>query len=456
MQSDLPSPTLQGEPLPEKTFGAELNQDNVSESEELRRAAHKVVRRHEKLVQSTQEVDVLLDRAIYAWECRRHKDRFAQESMSKFMDAANALVTHTLPSPQDSLGHLNQLLQQAQRDTQAVTEETVSSRAIEEELSIKQSRLRRKEKAFTRAVQDILGTLGSRGVLSARSVSAEASPSVSPRGSNISPSVHPQLESFYAKVAEVRNLHERLADYQTDYEEEQVNRQLRRDQGHSPEQPDEDFQAAYLREVQPIESALTEASKTLEDLQTECLHKGLLARETLSDLLGDPIDLAAFAAETNETPVGRTPSFPGLELPVITPATLPLLQLEQMSGRDEEKRVRYIGGGVDDIPLFFPARRRENEAEERVNEWLQRAESPNHGSCTCTPTCEHHSTGLHSGSSASSWPMTNRGPGKNSSGPISPLSDTVARGTHNGERHPLTAFPLQLPDPALKRRRSNP
>ena len=130
-----------------------------------------------------------------------------------------------------------------------------------------------------------------------------------------------------------------------------MTRKLRRDQDHSPKQPDEDFQAAYLREVQATESALAEASKTLEDLPMACLEKGMLARETISDLRGDPIDLAASAAEANETPAERTPFLffsQGFELPVVTAATLPLLQLKQMSGREKEKRVRSFGAGVDD------------------------------------------------------------------------------------------------------------
>lgn len=178
-----------------------------------------------------------------------------------------------------------------------------------------QSRSRRKKRAFTRAVQVVLRILGSRGPLSIQSVSAEDSQGTSPHD-DIPSSIHPQLESFYAKVAGVRNLRERLADYQTEYEEELANRQLRRDEG----------------------------------------------------LIGDPADLAGFAAEALETPAEQTPSFPGLEPSVITPATMPPLQLEQMPGGNEEQQVRYMGEGLGDMLLFYPVQRRANEAGDRVNE----------------------------------------------------------------------------------------
>lgn len=43
------------------------------------------------------------------------------------------------------------------------------------------------------------------------------------------------------------------------FEEEKVNRQLRQDQGQSPEHSDEEFEATYTKQIQDARSALTDA-----------------------------------------------------------------------------------------------------------------------------------------------------------------------------------------------------
>ena len=269
-------------PLPEDHYGDEdpattahesTNGRTNSDYSRFRNAAQEVVNRQAKLDHLRQDVEVLRDSANYAWECKKHQYRFVQSSTAKFVEAAREMLIEVPLGP--SLELLSQILEQVQGDIKVVTDQIESSTAAEEKLGNKQFRLRRREQKFAAAVQETLRTLSDQGNLTRRS--SEIASSNGTSQVDAPSSVHPLLERYYASVADLEVLQERLADLQTEFEEERINRQLRQDQGQSPEHPDEEFSAAYTKQIQDAASVLTDAEKELACLEGECVKEGFQA-----------------------------------------------------------------------------------------------------------------------------------------------------------------------------------
>lgn len=297
-------------PLPEDHYGDE---DPASTAHELthcransdysrfRSVAQKVVNQQAKLDQLRQDVDVLRDGANYAWECKKHQCRFVQSSMDKFVKAATAMLVE-VPAGH-SLEGLNKLLVQVQGDIKVVTEQIDSSTAAEETLGNKQYCLREREQKFAAAVQETLRTLSDQGIHT-RPTSEISSPNSTSQVDAAS-SIHPLLERYFASVADLDVLEERLADLQTEFEQERINRQLRQDQGQSPEHPDEEFSAAYTKQIQDAASVLTDAEKELAYLQEECDKEGFQAA---IKAISPPMSADAHANGQSETSEEALPS----------------------------------------------------------------------------------------------------------------------------------------------------
>ncbi|KAI7194598.1 hypothetical protein KC363_g2054 [Hortaea werneckii] len=400
----LPSPEHHGDEGPAGTAPTSTNCRANSDYSHFRSAAQKVVNQQAKLDQLSQDVDVLRDSANYTWECRKHQYRFVQLSMTKFMEAAREMLIEVPLGP--SLELLNQLLEQVQGDIKVVTDQIESSTAAEEKLGNKQFRLRCREQEFAAAVHETLRTLSDQG-LHAQLASENISSNDTPQGDGPS-RVHPLLQRYYASVADLEVLQERLADLQTEFEEEKINRQLRQDQGQSPEQPDEEFEANYRKQIQDARSALTEAENGLAHLEEECAQEGLLVESAADHYLHPPISADSHANEESETPEEGSPSSLALGMPVITPGTLSLLQLKDMMGHSDRLRSQspesLLRGISGDNSLNHGA-----SAKSRVNEWLQKEfETTPAKETELTPTDDggRHPEPVPTGSPALSWPVT--------------------------------------------------
>ncbi|KAI7081691.1 hypothetical protein KC356_g8954 [Hortaea werneckii] len=269
-------------PLPEDHYGDEdpattahesTNCRTNSDYSRFRNAAQEVVNQQAKLDHLRQNVDVLRDSANYAWECKKHQYRFVQSSMAKFEEAAREMLVEGPAG--HSLEGLNQLLVHVQGDIKVVTDQIDSSTAAEMKFGNKQFCLRQREQKFAAAVQEIIRTLSDQGVHT-RPASEISSPNSTSQVDAAS-SLHPLLEKYYASVEGVQVSKKRLADLQTEFEQERINRQLRQDQGQSPEHPDEEFSAAYTKQIQDAASVLTDAEKELAYLREECDKEGFQA-----------------------------------------------------------------------------------------------------------------------------------------------------------------------------------
>ncbi|KAI7287037.1 hypothetical protein KC345_g814 [Hortaea werneckii] len=399
----LPSPDHRGDEGPVGTARGSPHRRANSDYSQFRSAAQKVVSQQAKLDQLSQDVDVLRDSANYAWECRKHQYRFVQSSMTKFVEAAREMLIEVPLGP--SLELLSQLLEQVQGDIKVVTDQIESSTAAEGELGNKQFRLRRREQKFTAAVQETLRTLSDQGILTRRNSEIASSDDTSQ--ADAPSSVHPLLERYYASVADLEVLQERLADLQTEFEEERTNRQLRQDQGQSPERPEEEFNAAYTKQIQDANLALTEAENGLAHLEEECVHEGLLVDHAADHFLPQPMSADAHANGETETPEEGSSSSLALGMPVITPATLSWLQLKNMVGhsdRPQSQSPKSLFRGIHvDHSLHHGAL-----AKSRVDEWLgQGSEMTPAKDSELTPTEDdgHHRGPVLAGSPALSWPL---------------------------------------------------
>lgn len=279
----------------------------------FRSAAQDIVNQQAKLNQLRQDVDALRDSANYAWECRKHQFRFVQYSMNKFVEAAGEVLVEV---PADhSLERLNQALVHVQGDIQVVTDQIDSSTAAEGKLGNKQFRLRRREQKFAAAVQETLRTLSDDG-LHTQPTSEVSSPDINSQEDAPS-SVHLLLEKYYAGVADLEVLQERLADLKAEFGEEKINRQLRQDQDQSPELSDEEFEAAHTKQIQDAWSALTDAKNRLAYLQEECVQK-----EIPFTAVSPPMSADAHADVQSEAPEEGKPSSLALCMPVVTRGSL--------------------------------------------------------------------------------------------------------------------------------------
>ncbi|KAI6822656.1 hypothetical protein KC332_g8372 [Hortaea werneckii] len=399
----LPSPDHHGDEGPVGTARGSPHRRANSDYSQFRSAAQKVVSQQAKLDQLSQDVDVLRDSANYAWECRKHQYRFVQSSMTKFVEAAKKMLIEVPLSP--SLELLSQLLEQVQGDIKVVTDQIESSTAAEGELGNKQFRLRRREQKFAAAVQETLRTLSDQGVHTRRN-SEITSPNDTPQVDAPS-SVHPLLERYYASVADLEVLQERLADLQSEFEEEKIGRQLRQDQGQSPEDPDEEFEAAYAKQIQEVRSALTEAENGLAHLEEECVHEGLLVDHAADHFLPQPMSADAHANEETETPEEGSLSSLALGMPVMTPGTLPWLQLKDMVGHSDRRQSQSPESLFRGIPVDHSLHHGAL-AKSRVVEWLEQGSEMTPVKDTeLTPTENdgHHRGPVLAGSPALSWPL---------------------------------------------------
>ncbi|GAB1730868.1 hypothetical protein NU195Hw_g7215t1 [Hortaea werneckii] len=399
----LPSPNHHVDEGPVSTARGLPHRRANSDYSHFQSAAQKVINQQAKLDQLSQDVDVLRDSANYAWECRKHQYRFVQSSMTKFVEAAREMLIEVPLGP--SLELLSQLLKQVQGDIKVVTDQIESSTAAEGELGNKQFRLRRREQKFAAAVQETLRTLSDQGNLTRRS--SEIASSNGTSQVDAPSSVHPLLERYYASVADLEVLQERLADLQTEFEEERINRQLRQDQGQSPEHPDEEFNAVYSKRIQDANIALAEAENGLAHLEEECVHEGLLVDHATDHFLPQPMSADAHANEESETPEEGSPSSLALGMPVITPGTLSWLQLKDMVGHPAQLQSQSPESLFRGIPVDRSLHHGAL-AKSRVDKWLeQESEMAAAKDTELTPTEDdgNHGGPVLAGSPALSWPV---------------------------------------------------
>ncbi|KAI6790358.1 hypothetical protein KC361_g7963 [Hortaea werneckii] len=355
-------------------------------------AAQDIVNQQAKLDQLRQDVDVLRDSANYAWECKKLQFRFVQSSLNKFVEAAREVLIE-VPAGH-SLERLNQALVHVQGDIQVVTDQIDSSTAAEGKLGNKQFRLRRREQKFVAAVQKTLRILSDDGVHT--QPTSEVNSPNSTSQVDASSRVHPLLEKYYAGVADLEVLQEPLAGLEAEFEEEKVNRQLRQDQGQSPEHSDEEFEAAYTKQIQDARSALTDAANRLAYLEEECVQEGF---RVVITAVSPPMSADAHADRESEAPGEGKPSSLALGMPVVTPRTLSLLGLKQMMGSFDT----LPGVSVDD-PLNHGALSR---SRSRANDWLeQESETAAATDKELTPTNDGLRAPASPGSLALSWPVT--------------------------------------------------
>lgn len=383
---------------------------DANKKAELRRAARQFIRHQASLNLMSQDVDVARDGANYEWECRRHQYRFARDAMSKFLDAAKTTLTQVAPGP--SIRALEQLFEQARKDIGAVEEHIATSKTVEEELSLKQYRLRRKEAKLASAAKDVLRSLDGYTSPSSQSASEANSTSAS-TGDSVKPWAHPLLESYHASLSELQNLQEQLAECQYEYEEELVGRELRLDQGQNLDQTDEDFKASYSKRFNEISLSIAEATKALSNLESECLQEELLAKEPCKLPHSAALDAEAPTEQVEEpdaVQIAESPSSFPVGIPIITPQTLALLWPNK-TGDGTQLHDQSMRDSLVDASLQTSLNERA-QAGVRVSEWLERHEAE------AMPTrhwtlaedvdddYDNQHASMRPGSPAWSWPMT--------------------------------------------------
>ncbi|KAI7204836.1 hypothetical protein KC316_g512 [Hortaea werneckii] len=361
-------------PLPEDHYGDEDPASTALESthcransdnSRFRSVAQKVVNQQAKLDQLRQDVDVLRDSANYAWECKKHQYGFVQSSMANFVKAAREMLVE-VPAGH-SLEGLNQLLVQVQGDIKVVTEQIDSSTAAEVKLGNKQFCLREREQKFAAAVQETLRTLSDQG-FHTRPTSEISSPNSTSQVDAAS-SVHPLLEKFYASVEGLQVSQERLADLQAEFEEEKINRQLREDQGQSPKLSDEEFEAAYTKQIQDAASVLTDAEKELAYLREECAKERF---PVVIKAFSPPMGVDVHADGESETSEEGTPSSLAFCMPVVRPGALSLLHLKDTMVFSDTSPNRILESYLRGVPVDDSLNHgAQATSRSRVNDWLE-------------------------------------------------------------------------------------
>ncbi|KAI6913551.1 hypothetical protein KC318_g6039 [Hortaea werneckii] len=433
----------------------ESRQQDTNKKVELRRAARQFIQHQAGLSLLSQDVDVARDGANYEWECRRHQYRFARDAMTKFLDAAKTTLTQVASGPPIRI--LEQLFEQAQKDIGAVEEHIATSKTVEEDLSLKQYRLRRKEAKLASAAKDILRSLDGYTSPSSQAASEANSTSASTDDS-VKPSAHPLLESYLACLSELRNLHEQLDECQAEYEEELVGRELRLDQEQSLDQTEEDFKASYSKRLNEISLSIAEATKALSKWESECLQEGLLTKEAVGLPHGAALNAEAPTEQVEEpdaVQIAESPSSLAVGIPIISPQTLALLWLNE-TGAGTQLHDQSMRDSPVDASLQTSLNPRA-QAGVRVSEWLERHEA------AAMPTrqwilaedddddYDSQHASMRPGSPAWSWPMTTARRVKKGSDQRS-RPHALASGTLDPKRN-ASAPPLHRhADPALLER----
>ncbi|KAK4892810.1 hypothetical protein LTR27_008724 [Elasticomyces elasticus] len=337
--------------------------------------AKKIISLESRLTPLRQEVQLLRNQAHYALDALKDQRGFARVSQNDFMNELPNLLQKFPDS--DALDRVQLLSQRVEQDQATVSRHETAFAELENVLGEAEYRLVRKEGSYIKATHRLSDALQQSGILIEGKLTAPSMSNYSVRSSislTRSPEeVHPSLQLYFDKVGESKFMRERLSHVVMEHREQRVQREAQIDQGQDLQDTSDENKRDYSHDLFEVETALAEATLAVQTARNECLDHG--------------IDLGPYEdndpEQTGRTPItsvdqvtpraADTPSSLALDIPIITPSSLPLLRLNDETTHRHGTNNELLPGDIHTLRLR-DAEKANRTA--RIVDWVQNSTDP--------------------------------------------------------------------------------
>ncbi|KAF2768342.1 hypothetical protein EJ03DRAFT_121630 [Teratosphaeria nubilosa] len=216
--------------------------------------------------------EVLLQRYLVEHEQTTLDD--SQELLYQHIDSL--LNEHQGSASQRDGGDADDLRARVRLDLKALRDKTQFVKTLRGTLNSLEFELNSQEESLQKAVDECAGRLRKGALSWSRTIAEESSDESSDVASTSDRSEVPTLlERYYDQKGNVSIVHERLGDFEDEYQEARLRREILVDRGEPIEGTDDEFHKDYARQRDKFIRDLQAAEQMAAGLRDECLQAGI-------------------------------------------------------------------------------------------------------------------------------------------------------------------------------------